>query len=287
MTTEKISDFIKRYILTIILCITTIAYLFLDFFQLNVTEEFDWLKLTGAFIINFGFGYAITTMLSNAGIRSGQESQKYKDTLQAYSDAKVKTDSYNELAEVFCENYNIRNKETILNEFFRDCGVNRKRYEDGYYKTKEHRKELTLKQRIALRNIHTRTKVVPVTPKYLYSLSSASYRTPKVTKDIAQHTRDKAITKFFTKAMFSICFTILAFELVVNPNWSNFVSSLIKVATWLVLGGVSYFQEYQYVTQQYLQNVVVDKTDLLVQFDNEYKSGKFAKVDANHESSLL
>lgn len=67
---------------------------------------------------------------------------------------------------------------------------------------------------------------------------------------------------------------MIAWQIVVDPSWSNFLSSLIKVVTWLIFGGITYFQEYQFVTEQYIPNFIIDKTDLLVEFRNRYEKGE-------------
>ena len=94
----------------------------------------------------------------------------------------------------------------------------------------------------------------------------------------------REVSKIAGKIVFGLAFSMLVFNWVTNPSWANFLSSLIKVATWLIVGAISYFQEYQFVTQDYLQNTVIDKIDLLVQFINEYNKGEY-KMALSQEST--
>ena len=67
---DKLVGFVKKNLINFILIIVTFAYLFLDFFQLDIIADFTWYKLLGLFTINFGFGYAITDLLAGMGLQA-------------------------------------------------------------------------------------------------------------------------------------------------------------------------------------------------------------------------
>lgn len=283
--TERISGFFKRNLLMIILFATTIAYLFLDYFELNVNIDWSWYKVVGVFTINFGFGYAITEMMADEGLKAGQESPKYLKALKTYGDEKVKTDGFSELASSFCEYYNEREHEQAMRDYFMSFNL---RYDivkaNGYDP-----KTLTKSQSKAIRLADKRVRILNVTPKYMFSLSNKPYRNKKSAEDIPTHEAKRKIAKIANKVIFGVCFTVIAWQIVVDPSWSNFLSSLIKVVTWLIFGGITYFQEYQFVTEQYIPNFIIDKTDLLVEFRNRYEKGEIhdhtPKAEANDESA--
>lgn len=268
---DKLVGFLKRNLINFILVIVTFAYLFLDFFQLDIIAEFTWYKLLGLFTINFGFGYAITDLLANMGLQAGQNSPKYIATLNEYGKQKEKTDSFSEYAEFFCDKHNILNRERVLKEYYLSYNLKYELVKDNLYDLTK----LTHAQRKAIKRQNRRVKILNITPKYLFSLSNQPYRNPKKTVDIPTHIMKREVSKIAGKIVFGLAFSMLVFNWVTNPSWANFLSSLIKVATWLIVGAISYFQEYQFVTQDYLQNTVIDKTDLLVQFINEYNKGEY------------
>ena len=268
---DKFVGFLKRNLINFILVLVTFAYLFLDFFNLEITADFTWYKLLGLFTINFGFGYAITDLLAGMGLQAGQNAPKYIATLKEYGLQKEKTDSFSEYADAFCDRYNVKNRERVLKEYYLS-------YNLKYELVKENSYDLTnlTKQQVkAIRKQNKRVKILNITPKYLFSLSNQPYRNPKKTVDIPTHIMKREVSKIAGKIVFGLAFSMLVFNWVTNPSWANFLSSLIKVATWLIVGAISYFQEYQFVTQDYLQNTVIDKIDLLVQFINEYNKGEF------------
>lgn len=268
---DKFVGFLKRNLINFILVLVTFAYLFLDFFNLEITADFTWYKLLGLFTINFGFGYAITDLLAGMGLQAGQNAPKYIATLKEYGLQKEKTDSFSEYADAFCDRYNVKNRERVLKEYYLS-------YNLKYELVKENSYDLTnlTKQQVkAIRKQNKRVKILNITPKYLFSLSNQPYRNPKKTVDIPTHIMKREMSKIAGKIVFGLAFSMLVFNWVTNPSWANFLSSLIKVATWLIVGAISYFQEYQFVTQDYLQNTVIDKIDLLVQFINEYNKGEF------------
>ena len=268
---DKLVGFLKRNLINFILVIVTFAYLFLDFFQLDVIADFTWYKLLGLFTINFGFGYAITDLLANMGLQAGQNSPKYIATLNEYGKQKEKTDSFSEYAEFFCDKHNILNRERVLKEYYLSYNLKYELVKDDLYDLTK----LTRTQRKAIKRQNKRVKILNITPKYLFSLSNQPYRNPKKTVDIPTHIMKREVSKIAGKIVFGLAFSMLVFNWVTNPSWANFLSSLIKVATWLIVGAISYFQEYQFVTQDYLQNTVIDKIDLLVQFINEYNKGEY------------
>lgn len=277
---DKLVGFLKRNLINFILVIVTFAYLFLDFFQLDVIADFTWYKLLGLFTINFGFGYAITDLLANMGLQAGQNSPKYIATLNEYGKQKEKTDSFSEYAEFFCDKHNILNRERVLKEYYLSYNLKYELVKDDLYDLTK----LTRTQRKAIKRQNKRVKILNITPKYLFSLSNQPYRNPKKTVDIPTHIMKREVSKIAGKIVFGLAFSMLVFNWVTNPSWANFLSSLIKVATWLIVGAISYFQEYQFVTQDYLQNTVIDKIDLLVQFINECNKGEY-KMALSQEST--
>ncbi len=276
---DKLVSFFKKNFINFILVVVTAAYLFLDFFSIDILADFTWYKILGIFTINFGFGYAITELLANMGLQAGQTSPKYIATLNEYGKQKEKTDTFSEYADAFCDKYNVLNRERILHEYYLSYNLKYELVKDNLYKLDT----LTKQQRKAIRWQNHRVKVMNITPKYLYSLSNQPYRNPKKTVDIPTHIAKRNTKKIASKIVFGLAFSMLVFNWVTNPSWANFLSSLIKVATWLVMGAISYFQEYQFITQDYLQNTVIDKTDLLVQFINEYEKGAFREVKVLRE----
>lgn len=270
---DKLVGFLKRNLINFILVIVTFAYLFLDFFQLDVIADFTWYKLLGLFTINFGFGYAITDLLAGMGLQAGQNAPKYIATLKEYGTQKEKTDSFSEYADMFCDRYNVKNRERVLKEYYLSYNLKYELVKENEYDLSK----LTKQQVKAIKKQNKRVKILNITPKYLFSLSNQPYRNPKKTVDIPTHVMKREFSKIAGKIVFGLAFSMLVFNWVTNPSWANFLSSLIKVATWLIVGAISYFQEYQFVTQDYLQNTVIDKIDLLVQFINEYNKGEFIK----------
>ena len=268
---DKLVGFVKKNLINFILIIVTFAYLFLDFFQLDIIADFTWYKLLGLFTINFGFGYAITDLLAGMGLQAGQNSPKYIATLNEYGRQKEKTDSFSEYADLFCDRYNIKNRERVLKEYYLSYNLKYELVKDNFYELDK----LTRTQRKAIKKQNSRVNILNITPKYLFSLSNQPYRNPKKTTDIPTHIMKREVSKVAGKIVFGLAFSMLVFNWVTNPSWANFLSSMIKVATWLIVGAISYFQEYQFVTQDYLQNTVIDKTDLLVQFINEYNKGEY------------
>lgn len=266
---DKIVGFFKKNILIIILIVTTIAYLFLDFFELNVEIKWSWYKIIGVFTINFGFGYAITEIMADEGLKAGQESPKYISALKTYGEEKIKTDAFSEMAGTFCDNYNEKQYRSALKEYYRSYNLRLDLVEQKKYVLSE----LTKSQQKAIKNVERRVRVIPVTPRYLFSLSNHPYRNKKTTEDIPTHEAKRKVKKIANKIVFAVTFTLIAWQFVTDPSWSNFLSSLIKVVTWLIFGAMGYFQEYQFVTQDYLPNFIIDKTDLLVEFRNEYEKG--------------
>ncbi len=271
---DKFVGFLKRNLINFILILVTFAYLFLDFFNLEITADFTWYKLLGLFTINFGFGYAITDLLAGMGLQAGQNAPKYIATLKEYGTQKEKTDSFSEYADAFCDRYNVKNRERVLKEYYLSYNLKYELVKENEYDLSK----LTKQQVKAIKKQNKRVKILNITPKYLFSLSNQPYRNPKKTVDIPTHVMKREVSKIAGKIVFGLAFSMLVFNWVTNPSWANFLSSLIKVATWLIVGAISYFQEYQFVTQDYLQNTVIDKIDLLVQFINEYNKGEYKMV---------
>lgn len=278
--TDKLVNFFRSNFLTLILVIVTFAYLFLDFFDFGLADK-TWYELIGIFTVNFAFGYAINSLISNEGLKAGQESPKYKTALKTYGDEKIKTDAFSEFAEDFCDKYNVRQHERIMFEYYRSYNLKYDLVKENKYDLTK----LTKKQNLAIKRAD-KLKILNISPKYLFSLSNKPYRSEKETDDIAIHIVKRDVKKLVSKVILAVAFTFLAWDFVQNPSWANFLSSLIKVATWLVIGSISYFQEYQFITADYLQNVVIDKTDLLVQFRNEYEKGLLKVHDKPVESVL-
>jgi hypothetical protein len=293
---DKLSGFLRKNIVDLVMIIAITAYLFLDFFNLGVSIEMAWYKIGIILVVNLAFGYALTDLMADKGIEAGRASDKYISSLRRYGEEKEKTDPFCELAPKFCESYNDRKMENEKKSYFRAYGLKyekRKQYEEeiaNFQKfTKKEKKANPLIfskwQLKAIKRADRRVKIYEIDENYLFSLSSkkgykASSRAPM---DIPGHILKREITKSANKIITSIAFTFVAFEFVLTPSWANFLSSLLKVAVWLLFGALSYWNEYNFITGAYLQDCVIPRTDRLIEFRNEYGKGQLTEEPKKEE----
>lgn len=279
---DKFIDFIQKNFLNAILFGAVIAYLFLDYFTLDITFDVSWYSILGIFTIHFAFGYCVTNLLQDKGMEAGMSSQKYIDTLNAFGNAKIKTDGHTEFLQDFCDRHNDRARLSEYKIYFSFYHLDYKKVFNHEYDLSK----LTKEQIKAIKKANKKISYFAIRPDYLLSLSNRYRRKNKKPEDLQEHLVKRNLIKIANRVITGIAFTLIAFNIAADPTWANFVSSLIKVFTWLLFGAIGYAKEMNYIKNKYLPDVVVAKTDLLIEFEGEYEKGVYKAQEIAEKTAV-
>ena len=262
-TAEKIGDFFKKNIYNMVLLLVSVVFIFKDLVLLETgVKPIEQIISDG--LIAFVMGMAFNIILGKKGVLAAQATKEYIDTMWAYGKQVEATDDKVNMLDDFCEK---KNEARIARFQTRILSRGRIKYDDFVNKgmleicIDKYQKKYYKKAK--------RVKIHMITPDNLLSETDASYE--KGEKEISLHEYEtkKNFKDAGSKVLFALIFGYFSVS-GINSDMSAVLWGTVQLAIWLVMGLLSYIQNYTFVKDVYRQKII-RKTNLLAEFNSTYK----------------
>lgn len=256
---NKTISFLKSNILTILLVLSCIAFVFKDMVNVEESNK-SILEILASGLLTLIMALVVDTIMSKKGTLAGLASVQYITTLERYGKEIDKTDPHIDKLDGFCDT---KNDQRIIRAQKKILRLQRIKFEDFMNKTQEevcgNNKEKNKAWEKAVK-----VKIHMLTSDYLLSETDDNYEMGKKEKTLDQVERNSMLSKLGTKVVFACITGYFGITIVINK--ANLIWGAIQVFIWVCWGTISYFQRYLYVVNTHRQTII-RKTKYLIEFN--------------------
>lgn len=256
---NKTISFLKNNILTILLILSCVAFVFKDMISIEESNK-TIPEIIASGLLTLIMALVVDTIMSKKGTMAGLASKQYISTLERYGKEIDKTDPYIDKLDDYCDT---KNDQRIIRAQKKILRLQRIKFEDFMEKTQE---EVcgNDKEKIKAWNEAVGVKIHMLTGDYLLSETDDNYEMGKKEKTLDQVERNSMLSKLLSKV---VCACITGyFGITIAFNKANLIWGAIQVFIWICWGTISYFQRYLYVVNTHRQSII-RKTKYLIEFN--------------------
>lgn len=261
-STDKVMDFFKKNIYNMILIIVSAIFVLKDLIIWEVgKKQIEQIVADGA--ISFIMGMAFNIILGKKGIIAGQSTAEYASTMMAYATQIERTDDKCDKLDAWCEAKNEVRLKRIRTRILSRARI---RYED--FENNDKSNLLDRDQKRAWKHA-CRVKIHLLTPDNLLSETDTRFEKGEKEYTISEYERSKNFKDASTKVIFAIVFGYFGYS-GLTGDWAGVLWGALQVAIWMILGLMSYIQNYTFIKDTYRQKII-RKTAYLTEFNNTTK----------------
>lgn len=283
MMDEKIRDFIHKYIGYLIVALVSAVYICTAFITIQATGKSPG-KIIADGAIAFLLGFFITSMLDVQGIMNGERDERYIATLNLHRETVEKISPCIDRLDEWCSEKNKENLKTqrirILateglkySDFFTDEG-NAKEYKFKLNKSDKKSNKQLYKQERRRRACYLKALRVKLKAISAGELTSEGCKVENPyyfgrTKE--QYERQGGIKNLVSKLGTALIFGYYGAQIIQGANYANVVWYGLQVASFVLVGSISMYNSYMFITGEY-RGGIVKKIHSLEMFDNYTKT---------------
>ena len=257
---DKSIDFFKRNIYNIILVFVSIVFIFKDLVQIGETGK-TLEQIIAQSTLSFLMGMTFNIILSKKGIMAAQKLDGYQMMMDTYAAELEKTNEFVEYLDDFCETKNNNRIKIIQTRILSKGKISYASFSSG---DKSYYTVLDKKQKKIWKKAEN-VKINYLSADSLLSETDVRYEKGKKELTLREHENRKNMKDAFTKMICAIIFGyfgVLGF----NKDFSVILWGAIQISMWLIMGLMSYIQNYTYVKDVYQQKIY-RKINLLIEFN--------------------
>lgn len=291
-STEKIGEFLKNNIITIVLVILCVVYILRGLISIDDNDR-TWQEIIGDGLLAFFVSVTIKILMRQKGINSGFSSEKFISTANAYG--KALEDNVSQYT-IECEKYCLYKNKVRLREeqrkYLLKNGLDYKKFESGEYDIQfssiTNRKERKSKQKILkkCRNL----KIYEYTTVMITNAYDNNDIEDKILSQTAKRYKTKSAATNFSIGI--LCMFLFGYYGITKGAFDiyNIIWCSVQIALYLVLGVIEQINAYEFVSETLrgkikriisiiddFTNVRTQKPSLLNIFEEEENDGKEEK----------
>lgn len=261
-STDKVVDFLKRNIYNMLLILVSLVFVLKDLVILETGKKPIELILADG-IVSFFMGMTFNIILGKKGILAGQNTAEYVETMMAYAKQIERTDDKCDKLDNFCDK---KNEARIKRIQMRILSRSRIRFED--FENNDKTNLLDKEQRKAWRKAcHVRIHMLSA--DNLLSETDTRYEKGEKEYTVNEYEKKKNFQDASSKALFAFVFGYFGYS-GLTGEWAGVLWGAFQVSVWLILGLMSYMQNYTFIKDTYRQKII-RKTAYLTEFNNTTK----------------
>jgi hypothetical protein len=264
-STDKVMEFFKKNIYNMILIVVSAIFILKDLIIWEVGKKPIELIIADG-LISFIMGMTFNIILGKKGILAGQSTPEYIDTMMAYAKQIERTDDKCDKLDGWCDSKNSARVKRVQTRILSKARI---RFEDFENNDKSH--ILDKEQRKAWRHA-CHVKIHLLSADNLLSETDTRYEKGEKEYTISEYERSKNFKDASTKVMFAVVFGYFGYA-GLTGEWAGVLWGAFQVSIWLILGLMSYIQNYTFIKDTYRQKII-RKTAYLTEFNNTVKGGK-------------
>lgn len=265
--TEKARIWFRNYIGVVLIVIASISYIFLGYIRIDETgKTIEQIIADG--VLALIFGLTINMLMTYQGVTTGERVEKVMATNELHAKEVISISNDANYLEKFCEITNAQELKKQRTMILISAGI---KYHDIFEddgSIKDYRilptDELRKIKMKAIRKA-VKFKITMLTPQSLTTDVGKHKDTYDFGNSKGEYLQSKFRSSLTSKILSAVIFGYFGVSLVQDVSIANFIWTIIQVMVFLLLGGVSYFQAYIYVTDEQ-RGYTIRKIDTLTTF---------------------
>lgn len=234
------------------------------------------------FFILLFCSYSMYVNFADSGLQTGRQSEAYAKTLSAYDVLKkkvVEEQMQSRLCE-FCLYYIETELKSTRSNILTEVGISYDKYSECYMG--KDKKALQSDNKLSKTQIEAvlkanKTKPIRLTPEMIMKRGRGSSGRAPLGQKPETKRKVRYGVKFITTVITSVLTGIIAFDVIVNPNWATFAACMLKILPIVLNGFMGYKMGYENITIDTV-NYMNDQSDLLEQLVHYVHSTPEPKV---------
>ncbi len=286
-TAEKVKDFFRRNIYTLLVACAAVIYVCRGLIQIAPTGKTVG-EIVADFFLALVFGVSLSKLLGLQGIRSGGAQEKVVKTQALHSKTVKSISPKIEELDAWCEEKTEKTRESMKARILLGVGISYQEYTEIWLKGGiPERYPSRRKVPFNIKSAVWRAKHLKITPLTAATLTAEDYspHDPFALGD----SKEKHIAKSDVKRLASKVFTALGFglygvKLVQDLNVSDLIWTCIQIVVFLIFAAITFTTNFFYMTDTYRIRLV-RKIDYLEAFRNE--KGLSSEIKDERESDNI
>lgn len=261
-TNEKIADFVKANIITLVLILVCVFYVFKGLATVEPTgKTISQILIDGC--VSFMMGLIIKILMRRKGIMEGYNSVNFVATCNLYGEnmENVVTPNIDKLSE-YCDEHNKKTLARKQVEYLTKHAVSYTKFLDGEFDSKPKRKDYSNKheyQVVLEKYKHSKKarhiKIVLYTPTLITNAYDMSGSEDELLSTNAKKYESKqTVSNTFIALVSGLMFGYNNF-IINKPDWGNVIWSALQVAIFLILGLIEYFNALEFITKRLREKI--------------------------------
>ena len=263
---NKVWLFVRENLAKIALVPISIIYIIYGLFMLQ-KKDATIVEIIGSIIISIVMGTAIAICMMNAGLNDAKKTPEFKEKVKDFNDVKKEAVEYQDKLPTYCNMKNIRELEETREDILQSVLLDAKLWKLGYYD--KHKEDLTMEQIIALNRVKN-VKIDKTTSRDLMSSDTANPKKNKYGKygkNKREYLTQKNVQGVLITLIVSIVFGYYSLEPLFNEDTlSTLVWNIFQIVMWLALGIIKYCDAKSFMLDEFAENNIVTKTNILREF---------------------
>lgn len=229
-------------------------------------------------------GMTMTILIGDYGITRAMNSQIFLNRKREYGNSIEKCDPFIQYCDDFCNEKNEKKLEIEKTKFLRKYGI---RYVD-YINCNLNYDTLRDSQKEALEKVEN-IRIFQLDTDYL--LSECDEEKIKNSKKItiSSYKTKTYFGQIFTKIVTAVVFGLYTVETLKVINLSNVIWYAFQMAIWIAMAFITFSKNYDYIINDYCQNVIIVKTNYLHEFYNlmQEDPNRYKKKNETNDNIIL
>ena len=272
---NKALGFIKGNLSKIAIAPIALVYIFYGVFKLSSDRTGQTIaEIIGNIAVALITGILIYYCFMNSGLSDAKKSQVYVDKVNEFYTTKESVILEVDKLSAYCSYSNEREIKEERKNILQAEMLKYSSYEIGYYDLPEVKAELTEEQLKAIEKAKN-TKIVPLNARDLLNTSNGlSKKKQQKYGKFGRSNGDYIASKTTQSILWSVTWSIVFgyytltpfFEGSAQEIFATMLWNLLQVIMWLGWGAMKYMDAKSFITEEYLENNIVNKTTYLKEF---------------------
>ena len=275
MEKKKLSVTVRNNLEKISIFLISFFYVFQGIFQITDRGQ-DIMSVLGNIMLSILIGVAISSNLTQMGLKDGRKSDKFIASDELYGQTKEKATQYFDKLYAWCEYKNDQELNAKKRDIIRNAGLSWKAYRIGYYK--DHQEKLTPEQIKAIQEANN-SKIEKINNRILlsdlpqdeFSIFFGKTKEHRFGKSEREFRKQTMAMDLLTRLFISFVLGYYTLAPLINgENWQSVLSQMIwhfmHILIWLTFGVLKYSNAKSFIEDEYRQTHLIQKTELLNEF---------------------
>ena len=273
MEKKKLSVTVRNNLEKISIFLISFFYVFQGIFQITDRGQ-DIMSVLGNIMLSILIGVAISSNLTQMGLKDGRKSDKFIASDELYGQTKERATQYFDKLYAWCEYKNDQELNAKKRDIIRNAGLSWKAYRIGYYKDKElnpeQQKAIDEANACKIEKINNRILLSDL-PQDELSILFGNKKEKRFGKSEREFKKQTLAVDLITRLFISFVLGYYTLAPLINgDNWKSVISQLLwhfmHILIWLTFGVLKYSNAKSFIEDEYRQTHLIQKTELLNEF---------------------